>query len=701
VRFLALALLAAGCSTKDAAGPVAPAVVTGHSAAGADVLLITIDTLRADAVGFLGNELGTTANLDRIAAQGRVFANAHAHSVVTLPSHTNILSGRLPYEHGVRDNAGYTVPADLPTLATMLQTAGYATAAFVGAYPLDSHYGLDRGFDVYDDSYPRGSHPGSFELAERRGDRVIAPALAWWTAQQRPRFLWVHLYDPHAGYEPSEPFRARFSESPYLGEVAAVDTYLAPLLAAAEKRTAQRPLLAVMTADHGEALGDHGELTHGLFAYEPTLRVPLLLWGSGISPARDEREAWHIDIVPTILAYLGMPPPPGLRGNSLLSAPLGAGATTAAPGGSGYFEAVSTHLNRGWAPLRGYLHGGHKWIDLPLPEFYDLATDPAEQENLWPADRRGAAAVRAGLASEPPWPPASRTAAISSEEANRLKSLGYVVGEASAKKSYGAADDPKTLLPIDRLLHESIDAYSRGQFPRAADLARQVIAARPEIAEGYTNAALALRQLERHAEAIAILESGLGKVVARETHLRQLAMALAEVGQSSRAAELLQSLRATGESATLNVLGIALSDSGNHGEGLAVLEEARSRDSGDPTTLENLGIVRLRMGQALEARAALEQALRLNDALPISWNTLGVVRYQLEGPAAAIAAWQRAVALDARQFDALFNLGLVAAQNGQAEVARGALRQFVSTAPPARFADDLRKARGLLQELGG
>jgi tetratricopeptide (TPR) repeat protein len=228
-----------------------------------------------------------------------------------------------------------------------------------------------------------------------------------------------------------------------------------------------------------------------------------------------------------------------------------------------------------------------------------------------------------------------------------------------------------------------------------------VIVERPEIAESYAHAALALRQLERHAEAIQLLESGLAHVVARESHTRQLGMALTEAGQPARAVELLRRYATTGEPATLNVLAVALAGAGRHAEGLEVLLTAAARDPDDPKTMENQGVILLQMGRAGEARERLEQALRRNDALPISWNTLGVARFQLEGPASAIDAWRRAVALDPRQFDALFNLGLVAAKSGEPGEARAALRQFVASAPPGRFAGDLTKARAILAQLGG
>jgi arylsulfatase A-like enzyme/Tfp pilus assembly protein PilF len=672
-------------------------IVSERPGEAVDVILVTIDTLRADSVGFAGNREVSTPVLDQLATAGRVYTNAHAHNVVTLPSHTNILTGRYPFQHGVRDNSGFTLPETVPTLAGLLKQAGYATAAFVGAYPLDSRYGLGHGFDVYDDDYPRGSNPAEFVLAERRGDQVIAPALAWWQSQVgKPRFLWVHLYDPHASYDPPEPFKSRYAAKPYLGEVAASDSFLAPLLEPVLEGK-ETPALVVVTADHGEGLGDHGELTHGLFAYEATLHIPLVVWGAGVSPGRDDRWARHVDIVPTVLGRLGIDPPEGLPGRSLLEAPS-VGDTD----GDSYFEALSTNLNRGWAPLRGVIRAGSKWIELPVPELYDLPGDPGEQKNLADRERRTVAALRSALPEEAVWPP--RKGNVSPEEERRLRSLGYSVGSGPAKTVYTADDDPKNLIGVDRKLHQVVDLYSRGSYEEAARLAREVIAERPELAEAYEHAALALRQLERHAEAIEVLRSGLGKAVADELLRRHLGLALAETGRGAEAVEVLQPFAETGDAATLAALGIALSDAGRHAEGEQVLRKLLAQDDSDPKAHENLGIVLLRMTRAAEARDHLKRAIALNDRLPIAWNTLGVALYQLEGPQgaeAALGAWRRAYELDPQQYDALYNTGLVAASLGRRDEARAALSQFARTAPPQRFEADIRKAQALLQEIGG
>jgi arylsulfatase A-like enzyme/tetratricopeptide (TPR) repeat protein len=688
-----LALLAAlGCAggSGGSQGDAASLPSPDGAARGADVILITIDTLRADAVGFSGNTKVQTPELDRLAASGRVYPDTHAHNVVTLPSHTNILTGLYPFQHGVRDNSGFVLAASVPTLATRLKEAGYATGAFVGAFPLDRRFGLNQGFDVYDDHYPLGSNPDAFVMAERRGDKVVAAALAWWRgAGDKPRFLWVHLYDPHAAYDPPEPFASRFRDAPYLGEVSAADSFLAPLLDP-HLEGKERPALIVMTADHGEALGEHGEQTHGLFAYEPTLKVPLVLWGKGVTPGRDSRAARHVDIVPTVLRALGLDVPKNLPGWSLLAPPERVDS---------YFESLTTNLNRGWAPLRGMLRDGHKLIELPLPELYDLVRDPRESKNLFADERRQAADLRSRLPAESVWPPTKGK--VSAEEVALLRSLGYTSGQGEHKGPYTAADDPKNLVALDGLVHKEIDAYSRRHFAEAAEIARRVVRERPTMADGYEHLALALRQMERHGEAIEALREGLQRAGDRESLRRQLGQALDEAGRAREAVDVLSPLSGSSDPATLNALGIALSDAGRHEEAEATLRRTVSLVPNDPKGWENLGIVELRRNQAAAAREALRHALSLNPSLPISWNTLGVVLYQLEGPQAALDAWQKSVALDPRQFDALYNLGLVAAQAGQREQARHALLLFVQTAPPQRWGTEIGKARQVLAQLGG
>ncbi|HVR06553.1 MAG TPA: sulfatase-like hydrolase/transferase [Thermoanaerobaculia bacterium] len=687
---VALALAAGHGLPAAGSGPAAGAAAAGPALRGADVVLITVDTLRADALGFAGNRLAATPTLDRLAAAGRVYPDAHAHNVVTLPSHTNILTGLYPFQHGVRENSGFRLPPSIPTLGTYLRRAGYATAAFVGAFPLDARFGLGAGFDRYDDAFPRGSNPDQYRFAQRRGDEVVRPALAWWRARRGSRrFLWVHIYDPHAPYEPPEPFASRFKNHPYLGEVAAADSFLAPLLD--PMLSGKEPAaLVVFTADHGESLGEHGELTHGLLAYEATLHVPLVIWGPGVPPGRDLREARHVDIVPTVLAALRLPVPAGLPGRSLL-APAPAGPVQS------YFEALTGNLTRGWAPLRGMLRDHRKLIDLPLPELYNLRDDPGEAHNVYDQDRPTARALASVLPAESHWPPAKGR--VSSEEAARLASLGYLSATAPHAGAYTAADDPKRLIGMEQQMQESLVLYQERRFAEAAALCRKIIAERPTIPAVYESLALALRQLERHDEAIAALKTAMAKGLDTEGIRRQLGQALCEVGRAPEAVAVLAPIAAAGDAETVTAYGVALGDAGRYQEAIAELKKAAAASPADPAPLEDLGVVALHMDRPAEARRYLESALRLNDRLPVSWNTLGVALFRQQQTGAALDAWEKAVAIDPRQYDALYNIGLVAADAGKPKQAAKALERFVETAPPARFAGDIAKARALLEHL--
>ncbi len=671
-----------------ASPPQPPA--TGPSLRGADLLLITVDTLRADAPGFAGNRLAATPTLDRLAAAGRTFTDAHAHNVVTLPSHTNILTGLYPFQHGVRDNSGFRLPPSIPTLGTWLRRAGYATAAFVGAFPLDARFGLGGGFDRYDDSFPRGSNPAEYRFAERRGDKVVAPALDWWRSHRgRRRFLWVHLYDPHAPYEPPEPFASRFKDHLYLGEVAAADFFLAPLLTPFLEGKEPAALI-VFTADHGEALGEHGELTHGLFAYEATLKVPLVIWGPGLQPGKDARPARHVDIVPTVLQALRLPVPAGLPGRSLLQPPP--------PGLTSYFEALTSNLTRGWAPLRGMLRDRRKLIDLPLPELYDLGDDPGEVHNRFDQDRPTARVLAAALPTESKWPPAKGR--VSSEEAARLASLGYGAATAQHTGAYTAADDPKRLVGVDQEIQRSIMLYAARHYAESAELDRKILAEQPAMASVYEEMSLSLRQLERHDEAIALLKGAVAKGIGGESLRRQLGMALCDAGRPQEAVEVLAPLVPGGDPESLTAYGVALGDAGRFSEAMATLKKAAAASPSDPTAIEDQGVVSLRMDRPAEAQAYLERALKLNDRLPVSWNTLGVALYRQQHAAAALDAWERAVAIDPRQYDAFYNIGLVAAEAGRRQQAAKALSRFVETAPAARWGSEIAKAKALLQRLG-
>ncbi len=680
-RFLVLAavLTVLGCHRESS-----PPANVPHATP--DVILVTIDTLRADSVGFAGNTRVKTPFLDRLAAGSVVFANAHAHNVVTLPSHVNILTGLYPYQHGVHDNAGFRLDPKHETVATMLHRAGYTTGAFIGAYPLDARYGLNAGFDVYDDNYGKGAASLDFTNQERPATAVLDAATRWWTANAgKSRFLWIHLYDAHAPYRPPEPFATEYASSPYLGEIAAIDhalgVQLGPIL------DSDRGAVVIVTADHGEALGEHGELTHGLFAYEPTLKIPLLVRAAGLAHRVEPAFVRHVDIVPTILDAVGITRPAILPGRSLL------GRIDAR---DAYFEALSASLNRGWAPLTGVIHGGEKYIELPIAELYDLPRDPGETTNLR-TDRRRQVEEARKLLAEMHGTVTERT--ISTEEAARLRSLGYVSGTASSRTSYSAADDPKNLVALDNKMHDVVDAYQRHNVSRALALANEVVAARPEMAAGRELLAFVLQQSENVPAAIENLRTAIRHGGQTDAMRVQLGLLLTESGKAAEAAEILAPLAAGNDPDALNAYGIALADDGKPDEAVRQFNRVLELDANNAPALQNLGIVALRRNDVAAAQTYLGRALALNPHLPLALNTLGVVYARQGDDTRAVNSWNQAVAIDPRQYDALFNAGLVEGRAGHVNEARTALSRFVATAPKDRYRDDIATATRALQSL--
>jgi arylsulfatase A-like enzyme/Flp pilus assembly protein TadD len=669
-----------------------------------NVLLVTIDTLRADALGSYGGR-AATPNLDRLAATGTRFTFAHAHAVVTLPSHTSILTGRLPYQHGMRDNSGYRVKEGTETLATILRRTGFATGAFIGGFPLTKRFGLSTGFDVYDDRIPEMKADITFTMPERRADEVVTRAVEWIGGRTDRFFAWVHLFDPHAPYRPPEEFLARHAGQPYDGEVAWVDRALGPLIH--RLSTLSRPTLVIVTSDHGESLGEHGEMTHGMFAYEATLRVPLIAATVVPGDSRGTRgliidaPVRHVDIVPTVLEAVGTTPDEDLAGSSLLDV-IRTGRGTDRPA---YFESMTYNLVRGWAPLRGVLVERTKYIDQPIPEVYDLAADPKEDRNLAAEDGERAQVLANVLRTynvAPPERPGQEPAQVSAT----LRSLGYVSGSAPARRTYTEADDLKNLVGIDRDLHTASEHYQAGRVNEAIALFESVIARRPDTADAYISLAHAHWEAGRLADAIATLERALrNRAPDRDVRIR-LGIYLAESGiDPPRAIALLADLPHTDVEA-LNGLGIAYAGAGRHREAIATFKRVLTLDPTNALAFQNLASMHLaqamnrapadRARDLQQAEEFARRAIEFDAALAKAYTTLGVVLAQTSRKSEAVDRWKRAVQLDPAEFDALYNLAIILAESGDRDEARRYAAQFVETAPPSLYADSIAQLKRML-----
>jgi arylsulfatase A-like enzyme/Tfp pilus assembly protein PilF len=694
-RFLALLL---------ALGALATAVAIGlrsgsgrEREAGRNVLLVTVDTLRADALGAYGKADAATPWIDRLAGGGVRFSAAHAHNVTTLASHANILSGRLPLEHGVRDNAGFRFPSGTDTLATLLKAHGYRTAAFVSAFPLDSRFGLARGFDVYEDRFVDAQARPVLLEQERRGEATVALARAWIDAKdQAPWFCWVHVYEPHAPYAPPEPYASRFASRPYDGEVAAADAALGPLLEPILTAGRAGRTLVVLTADHGESLGEHGEATHGIFAYEATLRVPLLFYSPGLArPRVVDAPARHIDVLPTILDALALPLPAGLPGRSLLDAAAGRPAGDVPT----YFEALSGQLNRGWAPLHGVIEGGRKLVELPMPELYDLARDPAEAQNLAASAPEPLERLRARLRGLR----AKDAGAVPSREdeatLERLRSLGYLGASAAPRKQrYGEEDDPKTLVPVDGELQDVVALFSSGQKAAALERCRALVRERP----GLPLALVYLGQLERDSGDLEGSIESLRRALALNPQdtvtATMLAAALTQAGKPREAVTLLEPWAARPEP-DLDVLltsALAAARLGRTADAERALERARALDPSSARVLVGLGSVRLTAGERDKAREAFEQALAQNPAAAQAESALAMMAGEEGRDGEARERFARALAADPAEAAKLLALASLLAGGGRMAEARGYLELFEEAADPKRFARELAQVRAAL-----
>ena len=661
---------------------------------GLNVLLITVDTLRADAVG-----AGVTPWIDRLASAGLRFSNAYAHNVVTLPSHANILSGRLPTEHGVRDNAGFRFPPSLDTLATILKARGYRTGAFVSAFPVDSRFGLARGFDEYDDRFADTPRP-AFLVQERSGPETVASAKRWIDSRNEgPWFCWVHLYEPHYPYAPPPAISARFG-SGYRGDVAAADAALQPLLDPILAAGRDARTLVVLTSDHGESLGEHGEATHGVFAYEAVLKVPLVIYQPRLAPPGVvDTPARHIDLLPTILDAVEVDSPSTLPGRTLLPAMARAREITAAPI---YFEALSASLSRRWAPLDGIVVDSMKYIELPIAELYDLKNDPHELINLAASAPARAEELRSRLQQVRGSGGDSQPNRESAETRERLRSLGYATGSPSAARArYTEADDPKRLIGYDARLQEIVSQYLAGDLDGALARCRALNRERPDMPLTLYHLAHLEREKGNLDAAVDALRKAVAIVPDNAETVAMLGAYLTQAGRAAEAVELLEPFarRDEADADVLTARALALAKLRRFDEALVALSRASREDPSNARLHLETGTIHLMAGQRARAREAWTAALGLNPNLARAHTSLGLLSIEDHRPAEAIEHWKAAVAVDPREHVTILGIGLSLANERQTAEARAALQFFVDHAPPARFSAEIARARGVLASL--
>jgi choline-sulfatase len=472
-----------------------------------NVILITLDTVRADRMGFLGSKLGLTPQLDVLASQGVVFEHAYSQAPITPVSHATILTGTFPQYHGIR-NFGDRLPPSVPFLPDILHAQGYHTGAFVGSIILDPKNGFasgfERGFDIYDAGFHRQKTGERREASmQRRGEVTLGHVLEW-VGQQKgggPFFIWFHLWDAHDPYNPPEPFRSRFPGAPYNGGIAYVDATVGKLLDYLRNQGLYDNTLIAVAADHGESLGEHGELTHSIFLYDSTIHVPLLLKlpGNRFDGQRVNATASLVDLAPTVLEALGQTPPPAMQGRSLLPL-IGNPHPENRPS-----LATGDHSERsfGWSALVSLRLGNQLYVRAPRPELYDLASDPGAKTNLY-TDKR-AAAVRLAVqldsfvkrSSE--GAPQALQDGLDEKSREKLSALGYV---ASAKTSPPTRIDPKDRIDVANDMHDASLAIEEGREATVIPLLLHVVAKDPQVQAAQYYLGIAYSRNGKFAKAI-------------------------------------------------------------------------------------------------------------------------------------------------------------------------------------------------------
>ncbi len=672
----------------------APVLAAAQPPPRPDVLLVTVDTLRPDALGWVSGRAGTPA-LDALAREGYSFPAAVAPVPLTLPSHASLLSGLLPPRHGVRDN-GEQLASEVPLLAERLRAAGYTTAAFVSGFPLSRTFGLDRGFDRYDDRLTAGE--GAW--LERPAAETTRAALAWLASARPPWFLWIHYYEPHYPYEPPAELALPGAAGAYAGEVALVDRAVGELLAGA-RGLAARPFLTVFAADHGESLGEHGEGTHGYFVYDSTVLVPLVFHFPGrVTADRGTATPRLVDVAPTVLALLDLPALAESDGISLAPLLLAREEPEIPPA---YIETYQPWHSYGWSPLVGVRHGGWKWIAAPRRELYRLATDPAEAHNLAESEPSTALELDRLLRDFVRAAPAAARRVEDPETLERLAALGYVAGAAAERPVPGGGlPDPKERVALRDLLTEADELAAAGASQEALARFDEALAVEPENPFALSRSAAALLRLGRAQEAVARLRRAVAGAGDQPETRALLAEALGASGSHAEAAaEWMEVVsRVPRVPRYWSNLGAELGRAGRAAEAVEALERAWELEPESADRLVRLAFAEFAAGRLSDcARHLQEAAMRMGEGFSHA-GALGIVLERTGQKAEALSWLARARPNEPEFAEARFALARLELASGNAEAARRALREAIAADPGMRAkAEADTGLRSLLGEL--
>lgn len=679
-----------------------------------DVLLITLDTTRWDYLSCYSNDLIVTPNLDSLAGSGVLFSHATTTAPVTLPAHASIMTGLYPPGHGVRNNGNYRLVDGVPSIASVLSDNGYMTGAVIGAFVLHSQFGLDAGFKVYDDNIRGGGRTKStLRYIERRADEVTDIAISFVEkAGSSPYLLWVHYFDPHNTYDPPEPYATKYRDNLYAGEIAYVDACLGRLLRRIADRPDERAVITVIVGDHGEDLGDHGEMSHGAFVYESTMRVPLILSYPEKVPAGliCDRNVSVVDIFPTILELLELSPEGlNVHGESLLKAIVGQEAVERPI----YIETRFPLENFGWSPLEGIIFENWKYIKAPTEELYNISEDPLEKLNVCESESgqaRRMAAMLDSLCREISQPARDAGFVADAETIEKLESLGYTVAPAIAQ---GGLKDPKVMINPQRPRGEGAIHYERGDYEEAEKAFAKSLENDPTNIMLRNYRGLALSSIGRLDEAIGQWEAAL-ELNPRSIDVRiNLGAAYLTIGKTDLALETYddvldlnpnyvkaligkgKTLRARGELSRAVIalekairvdpqdpvarmwIGIVYNERGNKSKALEELNLAIDMRPGMKRALREKAMVLIDLGEPGEAAEILEELASKDPARSGFMLDLGYA-LEMDGKLEdALMSYKKAARLDSTSFMAFNNIGSLLERMGDEKAAERALKRAI------------------------
>jgi arylsulfatase A-like enzyme/Tfp pilus assembly protein PilF len=645
-----------------------------------NVLLVTIDTLRADRLSCYSSEHSKTPNIDALASKSVVFTRAFANTSTTLPSHSNILLGTTPVYHGVHDNLNFKVEEKYLTLAEHLKQEGYSTGAFMGAFPLDSRFGLSQGFDTYDGDFGL-TNEGKVASRERPAEVVVASALEWLDQRNSPWFLWIHCYDPHDPYEPPEPFKSKYNTLPYDGEVAYVDFTLKKLFEYLEKKNLIDNTVIVFT-------GDHGEVTHGYFAYNSTIWIPLFIYIPGMKPRTIQQNVSHIDIFPTICDTLKIDKPLFLQGVSLIPPMKGKKLARRTI----YFESLLPFYDLGWAPIRGIIQDRHKFIDSPIPELYDLEKDFDEMGNIAQKNKLGVYREQLSqiIKIQEPKEEVKAEQGIDRDALERLKSLGYV-GDyfGDKKKTLGIEDDVKVLLPYHNKSVEALKLWENGKANQGIDLLKDVITERKNVPTAYSNLASIYKSQERLSDATQVLRLGLESIPDSYMIFSSYVDYLSEAGQWNEIISVFEEMsfkQFEFDPIIWNLVGVAFLKIGDYEKAQRFCERAVAIDDKYAVSYSNLGTIHLKVfnrttnpEELPKAFVNYKKAIDLDPKISAAHEGIGLVYLYEQDYDKAIQHLTTALKLQPEINHALYNLGVAYLNKGNKSKALFYFNKFKSS----------------------